>query len=589
MKNIFNNNYILIIIAIVIGIAVGWLIKPSVDQPISDSEHEHISTSETWTCSMHPQIRQSEPGQCPICGMDLIPVEAGDEDGIDPNAVSMSETAMKLANVRTSIVGNGQVEKTLDLTGKVMPDERLIVSQSSHIPGRVEQLNINFTGEFVNKGQVLARIYSPDLVTAQEELFVAQKYQESQPGLFKSAKEKLKNWKLSNNQIESILKSGKPIDQFPITADVTGYVVSKNVNLGDYVNRGQAIYKIADLSKVWVQFDIYESDLAWVSKGDAVSFTVPSLPAQTFESKITYLDPVIDPKTRVAKARVEVQNKTLNLKPEMFVKGELTTSMKSESNTIIIPKSAVMWTGKRSVVYVKTISDKGTSFLMREVELGPALGEAYVINDGLEVGEEIATNGTFSIDAAAQLAGKPSMMSPEGGAKMTGHNHGEVSQNVDEPTISETYDNVNEEFKSQLKAVYQAYLPVKDALVSGNETQAQQYAKTLKSKLSSVNMSLVKGDAHNTWMQLLSPMQQAVEQMISTSLEKQRAALIPLTDGLFKSIKTYKISGLDGYYQYCPMANNYKGAYWLSAENDVKNPYFGDAMLTCGEVVEEID
>jgi len=236
---------------------------------------------------------------------------------------------------------------------------------------------------------------------AQEEFFEAQKIMETQPQLFNAAKEKLKNWKLSDNQIEGILKNGKILEEFPIQADVSGYVTKKTINLGDYFRKGQTLYEIANLSKVWVLFDVYESDMTWIKKGDNIKFTVPSLPGESFEATITYLDPVIDPKTRVAKARIEYNNTTEKLKPEMFVSGVVEAKLSNTSNSLVVPKTAVMCTGKRSVVYVKNTNAKGVSFIMRDVTLGTALGDSCIIKEGLEEGEEIAVNGTFSIDAAA--------------------------------------------------------------------------------------------------------------------------------------------------------------------------------------------
>jgi Cu(I)/Ag(I) efflux system membrane fusion protein len=375
---------------------------------------------------MHPQIRQNEPGDCPICGMDLIPLEDETDSDIDPMAISMSPTAMQLASIRTALVGSADPVKSVHLNGKVQSDERLVFSQASHIPGRIEKLLVNFTGEFVKKGQVIASVYSPDLVTAQEELFEAQKIKESQPQLFNAAKEKLKNWKLTESQIEQIIQSEQTEEVFNIQADVSGYVTNRKVNVGDYISRGQSIYEIADLSRVWVLFDVYEQDMAWIKKGDKVSFTVASIPGETFEGTISFLDPVIDAKTRVAKARVEITNRELKLKPGMFASGTVEAKLPNQSDAVVVPKTAVMWTGKRSVVYVKNTTDQGVNFIMRNVTLGPALGESFIVEDGLQKGEEIAVNGTFSIDAAAQLAGKPSMMSPQGGRVSTGHDHGNM-------------------------------------------------------------------------------------------------------------------------------------------------------------------
>jgi Cu(I)/Ag(I) efflux system membrane fusion protein len=423
MKNISKNTFIIAASSLVIGLLAGWLLFSSSEKKSAEI-HDHTSevkTESLWTCSMHPQIRKEEPGKCPICGMTLIPIE-NESDEIDPNSISMSPTAMQIANVQTMIVSTGSTSKTIRLDGKVQEDERLLYTQSSHIPGRIEKLMVDFTGEYVSKGQVIALVYSPDLIVAQEELLEAQKYSNTRPQLFEAAKQKLKNWKLSNEQIDKMLLSKEAIEQFPILANVSGYVTKKLVNLGDYINLGQPLYEIADLSKVWVLFDVYEGEIAWLKKGDKVNYSVPSLPGEIFSGTLSYIDPIIDPKTRVAKARLEANNESLKLKPEMFVSGEILSKVNTMSNSISVPKTAVLWTGIRSVVYIKNENTSGVSFMMRQVTLGPELGEYYVIESGLHPGEEIAVNGAFSIDAAAQLAGKPSMMNQEG-AKMPKKGH----------------------------------------------------------------------------------------------------------------------------------------------------------------------
>ncbi len=578
------------------GLLLGWAFFSG----SSETDHSHtevINGEIVWTCSMHPQIRQNEAGACPICGMDLIPLEDDNGEGIDPMAITMSPTAMQLANVVTAIVGSESAMKTIRLNGKVQEDERLIFSQTTHFPGRIEKLALNFTGEYVSKRSVIASLYSPQLVTAQEELFEAYKIRESQPNLYRAAREKLKNWKLTESQIDQIISTGKTQDQFPVLADQSGYVTSKKVNLGDYVNRGQTLYEIANLSRVWVLFDVYESDLSWINKGDSIQFNISSLPGQTFKGKIDYIDPVINPKTRVTKARVVVQNNDRILKPEMFASGEVKAQLGKTVDQLTVPKSAVMWTGKRSVVYVKLSSDQGLHFKMREVTLGPSLGDAYIIEKGLESGVEIAVNGTFSIDAAAQLAGKPSMMSPEGGAAMTGHNHGGMNQESSQSNNQMNMLQVNEaeqtfdsdpKFKEQLQAVFSAYLPVKDALIESDAKTASKEAENLKKAIDEVDMKLVKDEAHMEWMKDLSILQKSTEAILNeTNLENARMMLSPLSDQLFHSLKKYKVE-VDGYRQFCPMAFDNTGAFWLSDSDKILNPYFGDAMLTCGNVEEEL-
>jgi len=529
---------------------------------------------------------------------DLIPLEDDQNAGIDPNAISMSPAAMQLANVSTAIVGKTDPVKQVVLNGKVQADERLVYSQSSHIPGRIEKLMVNFTGEFVNKGQTIAYVYSPELVTAQEELFEAQKIADSQPQLFAAAREKLKNWKLSDNQIEGILNSGKTQEEFPVQADVAGYVTTKMINPGDYVRRGETLYEIADLSKVWVLFDVYESDLTWIKKGDRVEFSISSLPGENFMGKISYLDPVIDPKTRVAKARVEHRNTNGKLKPEMFASGRVEAELTGKSNSLVVPKTSVMWTGKRSVVYVKSNSDQGVNFIMREVTLGPALGDSYVVESGLEKGEEIAVNGTFSIDAAAQLAGKPSMMNPEGGQVLTGHDHGAMDMDgSDSPEGHEEKPEavlsnplpVDKQAKEALHLLYESYLQWKDALTKDDFDEAQKMATNLKSVLDNINMGLFKGDAHNAWMEYQGSLSNSLEHVRHFSdIEQLRKTFQAVSATMIAMTNTFKPLANPIYVQHCPMADNNKGADWLSTEKEIRNPYFGNSMLTCGEVTEEI-
>ncbi|MEM1405156.1 MAG: efflux RND transporter periplasmic adaptor subunit [Bacteroidota bacterium] len=576
------------------GLLLGWLFFGGSDKTPNE-EHDHsteMAGETTWTCSMHPQIRSNEPGDCPICGMDLIPVDQ-EENEVNAMAVSMSPTAMQLANISTSIVGKMKPVKSLRLNGKVQEDERLVYSQSSHIPGRIEKLMVNFTGEYITKGKPIAYIYSPDLVTAQEELFEAINIKESQPALYQAAKGKLKNWKLSDRQIENIISGGQPMDRFPINADISGYVTEKNVNLGDYIKRGQSIYEIANLSKVWVLFDLYESDLTWVKKGDLVSFTVASLPGEEFEGTIDFIDPVIDPKTRVAKARIVVNNNDFKLKPEMFVSGTLKAQLPAQSDAVVVPKTAVMWTGERSVVYVKETTGKGINFLMREVKLGAALGESYLIEEGLEQGEEIAVNGTFSIDAAAQLAGKPSMMNPDGGPAMTGHNHGgspstpEQTNQSRELTIKKV--KISAEAKKALQPLFTDYLKVKDALVNDNLSEAQEAAIQFKSDLDKINMSLFTGQSHQVWMEYSSQAKQSIQHAAHfQDIKEMRKAFQSLSNAMIGLAKAFDPIDETMYIQHCPMADSNKGADWLSLSNEIRNPYFGADMLTCGEVTEEL-
>ncbi|MFA5814950.1 MAG: efflux RND transporter periplasmic adaptor subunit [Bacteroidales bacterium] len=407
IKKLIKNTYLRMSLLLIAGFFSGWLVfhRPPVEHKPEINVSEKKST--IWTCSMHPQIRRDEPGQCPLCGMDLIPLTQ-DAAQIDPNAISMTEDAARIAEVQTTIVSRQEPVKEVRLYGKIQADERLVQTQSAHLAGRIEQLLINFTGEEVRKGQTIAQIYSPSLVTAQQELFEALKMRDT--AIISAARDKLRQWKFTDGQIAEIESSGKVKSIFDVTATVSGIVSARKVNKGDYVQQGSALYEIVDLSHVWALFDAYESDLPWIKQGDKVTFTLQSLPGKEFRGVISFIDPVINAQNRVAQLRVDVGNGDNILKPGMFATGHVMTHLATQGNSLVIPQSAVLWTGTRSIIYIKVPGASEPTFLMREITLGPDLGDSYVVLDGLNEGEEIVTNGTFNIDASAQLMGKPSMM-----------------------------------------------------------------------------------------------------------------------------------------------------------------------------------
>lgn len=434
------------------GLFIGWLLfspssesKNSVHENHAGHDHGHDLVQDEngiWTCSMHPQIRQDKPGKCPICAMDLIPLRQGgsSDETIDPSAIQLSEEAAALADVQTSRVSKENPVKTIRLYGKITPDERSLQSQTAHVSGRIEKLNVDFTGETVRAGQTLATLYSPELFTAQQELLEAIKMQ--QPALIQAAREKLRLWKMTDSQITAIEESGSTSPTTEIQANVSGIVMTKRISQGDYVSQGAVLFDIANLSKVWAMFDAYEIDLPFLNKGDQVIFTLQALPGKKYQGRIAFIDPIINPATRTARVRVEVSNTHMELKPEMYATAEVEAPLKGFKDQIVVPQTAVLWTGKRSIVYVKQADTSSPTFLLREVELGPSLGNAYVVLSGLSDGEEIVTNGVFSIDASAQLEGKQSMMNNNDtpSRPMTGHeghtmSHGNNSQEKSEHSM----------------------------------------------------------------------------------------------------------------------------------------------------------
>lgn len=602
MKKIYSKSYIRGFLLIFAGLLLGWIIFHGPHE-VNSSQVQTVTETRKiiWTCAMHPQIRMDHPGKCPICGMDLIPLSQ-DTAPVNPDAVVMTEEGIKLADIQTSIVSRQRPEKEIRLYGKIQADERLIQTQPAHVPGRIEKLLVNFTGEEVKKNQVIARIYSPELVTAQEELLEAAKMKELQPQILEAAREKLHNWKFTDSQIADIENSGITKSVFDVHATVSGIVISRQVNTGDYVSQGAPLFEIADLSHVWALFDAYESDLPWIRKGDRITFSLQSQPGKEYSGTVSFIDPVINPQTRVANIRLEIPNPGNILKPEMFATGIVNAKLATSGKSLVIPQSAVLWTGKRSVVYVKLPDTKEPTFVMKEIALGPAMSNSYVVLDGLKEGEEIVTNGTFSVDASAQLNGKPSMMNPEGGKTNTmpgmdmsgGESNSPSGTKNTEPGDTATEmpikANISMDFIMQLNKVYDKYIVLKNAFVQSDEKEVTQAAKILMEALEKTDMNLLSGKSMTQWMNLLPNLNNQIKEIISSNdLEGQRRTFSVFNDEFYKVIKTFGLMGKTVYYQFCPMMNDNKGAYWLSETKDIRNPYYGDAMLTCGETRETLN
>ncbi len=556
---------------------MGWMIFGGNNTETKDPHegHDHSENEiDRWTCSMHPQINLPDEGDCPICGMDLIPVQSSVYE-TGSGQIEMSASAIKLAGIQTTFVEFSKAEKEIRLQGKIKADERRKSVQTAHFSGRIEKLYIAFEGEKIFKGQKLASIYSPQLLIAQKELFEALKSIDTYPQLVNAARNKLKLWKLTDKQISDIEKSGKVKEYFDVLADVTGFVSKRNVSVGEYVKTGDVLFEIVNLNRVWVVFDAYEKDLSFLKVGDKISFTVSSLSGKTFESKINYIDPVIDPQKRTAAVRTELSNSGGLLKPEMFVSGKLTTSLSHKKNALTIPKSAVMWTGKRSIVYVKVPNTDIPLFELREVRLGESLGAFYVIEKGLKEGEEIVTNGTYTLDAAAQLNNKYSMMNPP-------------EELIKDP-VPDYKNETPDEFRSQLNDVLTAYLSLKESLIAADASTSKKEALLIQSGLKNTNIKLLKGDAHKHWMKQLKILKDNLKEIISTeNIDTQRKAFKPLSASIINVMQSFGINNKTVFVQFCPMADNDKGAYWLSTEQQISNPYFGDMMLRCGETKDTI-
>jgi len=404
-----------------------------------------------WTCSMHPQIHESKPGRCPICGMDLIEVKTQTKAGAAAAAaatMSFSPEAAALMKVETAPVERRPVKATVRMVGKVDYDETRLGYISAWVSGRLDKLFVNFTGVTVNKGDPMVYLYSPELLSAQQELLQAVEaaktleggsvalMRETAAATIDAARRKLALLGLTDEQVADIEKTGKPSDHLTIYAPMGGAVISKDALEGMYVETGTRIYTIADLSGVWVNLDAYESDLLWLRLGQSVEFEAVAYPGRTFIGEIAFIDPLLDEMTRTVKVRVNAANPDATLKPGMFVRARVSSRIDAAGQTpLVIPVSAALVTGKRAVVYVEVPGKDRPTYEGRVVDLGARAGDYYIVGSGLSEGERVVTRGNFLIDAAMQIHAKPSMMNPRGGAPAAaGHEHmGHSVENAGQP------------------------------------------------------------------------------------------------------------------------------------------------------------
>jgi len=535
---------------VLVGIAIGALVFSS--ENTTEAPHDHASdeAESVWTCSMHPQIRQEEPGGCPICGMDLIPANQV-QASIDPDAIKMSKTARALAKVETIVVDNsGSFTNNRSYSGQLVVNQDRVERLSANYSGRIEKLYVNDTGEQVRKGQVIAEIYAPELQIIQDEYKLALKQNNS--SLLQSITRKIENLELSLEDIQN-LNNGV----LQLKSPISGYVTTLNMSQGENIKTDQALLELANLSTLWAEFDIYEGDLNTLNVGDKLNIDIPNQPGIT--SPVGFISPVIDEKTRSAKARVVIDNPNMKLNPGIFISAELEETTKMPSDTqesgLWIPASAVLWSGKRSVVYQEIEDESGVYYKMKEVQTGKTSASAIEILSGISAGDVIVSHGAFSIDSEAQLADKPSMM------------------NKRRSSQAQTKSEAQLDNKS-----LQYYFNLKNALVNDDFENAKAIATDLNDFLESKSADIKKA----------KKMKMILENVLNqTSIDAFREDFIQLSEEVIQMSKRLEIDQ-KLYVQYCPMADSNEGAYWLSLDESIRNPYFGASMLKCGEVREVI-
>jgi RND family efflux transporter MFP subunit len=388
-----------------------------------------------WHDPMLPDFRSDKPGKSPM-GMDLIPKYADDENEADAKGtVRIDSAAIQNIGVRTAVAQKRTLSKTIRTVGVVTYDERKLSKIQSKVPGWIEKLYVNSTGLAVAHDTILLELYSPDLVTTQEEYLLALSYRDSLKEsasesvvrggeqLLASALRRLELFDVPRHQIEELTAGRKVKKTLHIHSPVEGIVVQKDVTQGMYIEPNMTLYEIADLSTVWVNVDVFEYEIPYVREGQHAVMTLGSIPGRAFEGRITYIYPYLDPKSRSVKVRFEFPNPKLALKPEMY--GDVTIHSGDTRSVVAIPTEAILRTGLSALVFV----DRGEGrFEPREVKIGMESGGFTEIISGVAEGEKVVVSAQFLIDSESKLK--------EAVGKMGGHDHGSTTGGAETPPPS---------------------------------------------------------------------------------------------------------------------------------------------------------
>ena len=643
-------------IIIILVFFLGWILGGrNHDKPSSITQYTLTGSDEIslWTCSMHPQIRQPKPGKCPICGMDLIPVKKS-ERSENPRQIFLSESARRMAEIEVAPVEKKYVVNEIHLVGKIEYDETRLKYITARVAGRIDRLYVNFTGTPVRPGDHLVELYSPELLSTQQELVqtlnilntfsseTAPEIKEPFERQFHSARERLRLWGLTEEQIEKLEKERQLTDHITIYSPIGGIVIEKNALEGSYVETGARIYSIADLSRVWVKLDAYESDLPWLRYGQEVECETESYPGEVFKGRLAFIDPVIDKQTRTAKVRLNLANPGLKLKPEMFVRalvkskiasggqvmdpslngkwicpmhpevikddtgrcdvcdmplvraeelGYVSTTQLKTGPPLVIPASAPLITGKRAIVYVE-IPDSPGNYEGREIELGPRAGNYYIVQSGLREGEKVVVKGNFKIDSAIQIQAGKSMMNPTGGMSIS-HQHGEQSISPSRIDTSKKKDTRQTEipvqFLQQIDEIFSHYFAIQQALSHDRLEQALHSSADLQKSLQQMDMKALPAGIHRDWMPIYSEIKKASQNLAnSQNISVARHHFNTLSRAVLEMARLYGSSAHRLFVYHCPMAFDSKGADWLQNKEGTENPYFGSAMFTCGNLTADL-
>ena len=551
----------------------------SVPRSVSDAESSQAATqAHDYVCPMHPQIRLKSAGKCPVCGMDLAE-ETSIATSSSAEEIILSERSKALARLQVATVERSTGARELHLLGTVVPDESRLRAVTSWTGGRIDKLVVRTTGAQVRRGQVVAELYSPELYAATRDYLVTlNRHDEASgsdsagnwmDGTTKAARARLELLGMQAGTIERLEKSRKAPKTIKVRSQFSGTVIERRVETGNFVTAGAPLLSLADLSQVWVEVEAFESDLPLLAVGQQVTVTPSATGGDPFSGTVAFIDPVLDLAARTAKVRVEVSNPRGELRPGMFVHARVDSNLDAERGLLSVPETAVLWTGRRSVVYVEKRGGAAPAYALREVVVGPKAGSVYPVRSGLSEGERVVVRGAFVLDADLQLRGKNSMMDMEG------------DQDRESPAMFV----VTDAMLKSLESVLRGYLDAQEALAADEISRGRAALDTLAT-VATVLTPDGPSKSTQVWEEVASSLigharrahRAEADAAVRSAFEDLNAPMTRLLaefgNPLSESLQT----------AYCPMAFDNKGAGWIQRTGSLANPYYGAAMLRCGEV-----
>jgi membrane fusion protein, copper/silver efflux system len=574
---------VLALLTVSLGIVTGCGPKTE-----SSTSAKADAEQQLYQCSMHPNVVSDKPGSCPICAMDLQRVKKIDAKGIPGRApVDLTAQQQQLINIRVTPVVESDAAQTIRAVGTIAYDATQVADVNARVMGWVEKLYADKPGQAVQAGQPLMALYSPDLYSAQKEYLLAwervhegqeratngqsaqlRSYlaanRDSAASLLESARKRLELWEISAEQIKRLEETRSPENTLELAAPITGVVLEKKVFPKQMIQAGMMLYRIADLSQVWLEIEVYEYELPLLQVGQSVSVRVDAVPGETFDGKVDFIYPYLENKTRTTKVRVVLPNPDGRLRPAMYAHVETRVEL---GRQLLVPAGAVFDTGKRQYVFVK--QDEGI-FVPKEVVLGPKSQDRFVVRKGVEAGDMVVIDGNFLLDSESQLKAAASGSADD--APSAAHQHMSMTM----PLPAEA----GELFGPLIKD----YLSMQDALAQDSTTDLKAAADRMLAQTDLILGSDVAPTGMiEDYREGLSKLQKQLQSFSAPDLETARAGFGHISDSLASQLAHF-VPPMEEPLTLasCPMWKKSPGR-WLQSGEELRNPFMGQKMLTCGE------